>query len=183
MSTSIDELPMDSIMSDNIQLSIHNDLQSQDFSVKQLSLDQTTISQIVNGLQQASVAGVTSLPSRDIPMNQQNIVQDEQIQPNYIPYKKEITDYIQESINENNQNNQINQNNTSHLDNFYDSIQLPLLISVLYFLFQLPIFKQTLFKYTGDFLFHKDGNANVYGLLFISILFGFTVYSANYVID
>jgi len=192
MSTSINDLPTDTIMSDNIQLSIRNDLQNNEqntsltaaSSVKQLALDQTTISQIVNGLQQASITGATSLPNRDIPMNQQNIIHDEQIQPNYIPQpqKRELTDYIEQSTDEFRQYN-YNKNNTSQLDNFYDTLQLPLLIAVLYFLFQLPIFKQTLFKYTGDFLFHKDGNANVYGLLVISILFGLTVYSASYIID
>jgi hypothetical protein len=120
-------------------------------------------------------------------MNQQNIIHDEQIQPNYIPQqqKRELTDYIEQSTDEFRQYNYNtnNTNNTNNLDNFYDTLQLPLLIAVLYFLFQLPIFKQTLFKYTGDFLFHKDGNANVYGLLVISILFGLTVYSASYIID
>ncbi len=49
------------------------------------SLDQTTISQIVNGLQQASVNGATKLPSRDIPMTTSGHNTDPQIQPNYVP--------------------------------------------------------------------------------------------------
>lgn len=57
----------------------------------QLSLDQITISQIVNGLQQASLAGATTLPSRDIPQNTEQLTNDAQIQPNYVPpLKREI---------------------------------------------------------------------------------------------
>ena len=61
-----------------------------------LSLDQTTISQIVNGLQQASVTGATLLPSRDIPRNTDRITQDPNVQPNYIPPPK-IEDYLRDS--------------------------------------------------------------------------------------
>ena len=41
-----------------------------------MTLDQLTINQIVSGLQQASSTGATQLPSRDIAMNTNNIVQD-----------------------------------------------------------------------------------------------------------
>ena len=40
---------------------------------------------MISDLQKASQSGATTLPSRDIPMNTNNITQDEQIQPNYIP--------------------------------------------------------------------------------------------------
>ena len=50
-----------------------------------VSLDQTTINQIVNGLQQASVNGATQLPSRDIPMNTSSLTHDINITPNFIP--------------------------------------------------------------------------------------------------
>ena len=46
------------------------------------------------------------------------------------------------------------------LDSIYDEIQTPLLISILYFLFQLPIMKKTLFKYI-PYLCHSDGNYNL----------------------
>ena len=60
-----------------------------------LSLDQITINQIVSGLQQASSTGATQLPSRDIPRNVENIVNDEQVQPNYIPPSSN-EDYIKD---------------------------------------------------------------------------------------
>ena len=63
-----------------------------------ISLDQSTISQIVNSLQQVSNTGATSLPSRDIPQSTENITQDVSVQPNYIP-PPEVIDYIND-INE-----------------------------------------------------------------------------------
>jgi hypothetical protein len=105
----------------------------------QLSLDQTTISQIVNGLQQASLAGATQLPSRDIPTHTEQLTHDLQVQPNYVPEPKN-NDYILE--NEDDINNYYNQEKVDNsLDSIYDEIQAPLLLAVLYFLFQLPFFK------------------------------------------
>jgi hypothetical protein len=148
-----------------------------------LTLDQTTISQIVNGLQQASVAGATLLPSRDIPRNTDVITQDPNVQPNYIPplpqnmvkddYIKdyETNDEIMNSYHKNAQRN-------SSIDEMYNEIQVPLLLSILYFLFQLPFFKKFLFTYL-PILFSNDGNLNINGFLFTSILFGLVFHMLN----
>jgi hypothetical protein len=138
-----------------------------------MTLDQNTISQIVNGLQQASISGMTSLPSRDIPTSTNNIISDPYVQPNYIPPPPPIkTDFI------NNEHLYLDYNrdkNTNTLDNLYDEIQNPLLLGLLYFMFQLPVFKRFLFHYT-PFLFNTDANYNVQGLFFTSALFGFLYY-------
>jgi len=141
-----------------------------------LSLDQTTINSIVNGLQQASASGATLLPSRDIPQNQEQITRDPQIQPNYIP-STEIGDYI----DHHEQNDEIvgkyqnQERNTNSLDAMYDELQTPLLLCVLFFLFQLPFFKKYLFIYVPG-LFLKDGNYNIYGFVFMSIFFALVYY-------
>ena len=142
-----------------------------------VSLDQSTINQIVNGLQQASSAGLTQLQSRDIPRNTENIIQDPQIQANYIPPNRETEDYIGD-YEDNDEiiskyNRRVEQD--SSLDQLYDEIQVPLLICILYFLFQLPIFRRLLFKYF-PVLFFRDGNINIYGYLFTSVLFGTLYY-------
>jgi hypothetical protein len=142
-----------------------------------MTLDQQTISQIVNGLQQASVTGATQLPSRDIPQSVNNIIHDPQIQANYIApeqqndYIREYDDTNQDIINNYNKNLR----HSDSLDELYNEIQVPLLISTLYFLFQLPIFKKYLYKFFPA-LFSKDGNINIYGLLFMSSLFGMLYY-------
>ena len=61
------------------------------------------------------------------------------------------------------------------LDSLYDEIQGPLLLAVLYFIFQLPIFKRVIYKYL-PFLCNMDGNYNINGLFFVCALFGFIYY-------
>jgi hypothetical protein len=151
-----------------------------------ISLDQTTISQIVNGLQQATISGATQLSSRDISMETVSHNVDQMVQPNYIPpppLNKEENNYIQ---NEEDINNIINNFSSSvqrenMLDRFYNELQTPLLLMVLYFLFQLPFFKSLLFKYI-PFLFLNDGNYNIKGLLFISFLFSLVFYNIHLIL-
>ena len=174
--TSINDLPTDPMGSNanNISMSAS---EKQPSTQSTMSLDQSTISQIVNGLQQASVAGATMLPSRDIPQNTQALTQDAYIQPNYVPPPTN-TDYINDvdysNINSYGKEEQIK----NSLDTIYDELQTPLLISILYFLFQLPILKQTLFKYI-PLLCHNDGNYNLNGLFFTSVAFGFLYFSLS----
>jgi|UniRef100_A0A6C0D8B7 hypothetical protein len=141
-----------------------------------VSLDQTTINQIVSGLQQASSTGATQLASRDIPRNTENISHDPQIQPNYIPPQSN-NDYITEEEENDDivQNYNKREKQGDSLDQLYEELQIPLLISVLYFLFQLPIFKRYLYKFFPA-LFSKDGNINLYGFAFTSSLFGMLYY-------
>jgi hypothetical protein len=177
--TSINDLPTDptngGTIGGNISLTA-NEIPSQNQNQglpSQLSLDQSTISQIVNGLQQASLAGATSLPSRDIPINTEQLTKDVYIQPNYVP-QPVLRDYINETDEDINRYYK-QENVKNSLDSIYDEIQTPLLLAIMYFLFQLPIFKKTIFKYLS-FLCHSDGNYNINGLLFISALFGFIYY-------
>jgi hypothetical protein len=146
-----------------------------------ISLDQSTISMIVNGLQQASLSGATQLPSRDIPMNTTGITSDPHVQPNYVPpppqnHEDYIKNYEQSSdmVDKYNANKQ----RQNSLDDMYNEIQTPLLLAVLYFLFQLPFFRKFLFTYF-PVLFLNDGNLNINGFLFSSALFGLIYYGLN----
>ncbi len=56
-------------------------------------VDQGSISNLVTGLQQATMNGATQLPSRDIPVTSHHISQDPEIQQNYVP-PAETEDYI-----------------------------------------------------------------------------------------
>lgn len=137
-----------------------------------VSLDQTTINQIVNGLQQASMTGATTLPSRDIPQNTTQLTQDVYVNPNYVPPQSQKKDYIDdEPVRMNYQEENIRNN----MDAFYDEFQTPFLLGIIYFIFQLPVFKKTIFKYMS-FLCNNDGNYNLNGLIFVSSLFGFIYY-------
>ena len=69
-------------------------------------------------------------------------------------------------------------NVTNSLDEMYNEIQTPLLLSILYFLFQLPFFRRFLFSYF-PILFANDGNYNLNGYLFCSVLFGLLFHLLN----
>jgi hypothetical protein len=187
--TSINDLPTDPTnggsingnVNGNINLVVNEMQQSSNqlgsnMNSGPVSLDQTTISQIVNGLQQASLAGATSLPSRDIPLNTESLTKDVYVQPNYVPPPTN-RDYIVENDEDINKYYKEEKMNNS-LDKIYDELQAPLLLAILYFLFQLPFFKKLIFKYL-PFFCHSDGNYNINGLLFTCALFGFIYYSLS----
>ena len=145
-----------------------------------LSLDQSTISLIVNGLQQASISGATQLPSRDIPMTTSGHSTDPQVQPNYVPPPQNPVDYIKNYEESSDMVDEYNKNMSrqNSLDDMYNEIQTPLLLAVLYFLFQLPFFRKFLFSYF-PILFSNDGNFNINGFIFSSVLFGLLYYTLN----
>jgi hypothetical protein len=173
--TNINELPMGG----DIKMMVTETAQQQQQPPNQMTLDQTTINQIVSGLQSASVAGITQLPSRDIPRSSEHITQDPSVQPNYMPTPTK-TDYIKESITT---EEMIQQHNYTaekerESEKLYDELQTPVLLAVLYFLFQLPIVRKILFQYL-PILFSSDGNININGLGFMSIGFGLSYYFIN----
>lgn len=179
--TSINELPTDPTsggsMGGNIGMDItdvNRDEQSpRASSSQQVGLDQQTISQIVSGLQKASITGATQLPSRDMPTSTEQISADPEIQPNYVP-PPESRNYINE-IDEDIQL-QYQKQDTSSMDSLYDEIQIPILLAVLYFLFQLPVIKNLINTYLS-FLCNNDGNYNINGLFAVSVAFGTLFYS------
>lgn len=180
-STSIHELPTDPTGGGNVSNNISFSAAempntSNQASSTSLTLDQSTISQIVSGIQQASSSGATLLPSRDIPRTTETMMHDSQIQANYIPQVQQ-RDYIKdyESPQEilDNYNRSVKQTDT--LDDVYEEFQIPLLLAILFFFFQLPIFKKKLFTFL-PFLFFKDGNYNIQGFIFMSVLFGLCYY-------
>jgi hypothetical protein len=174
--TSINDLPTDPGAGGSIGGNVNLVINETTPSSNTMSLDQSTISQIVNGLQQASLAGATSLPSRDIPLNTEQLTKDVEVQPNYIP-APQMKDYINETDEDIN-NYYRSEKMENSLDSVYDELQAPLLLAVLYFLFQLPFFKRGILKYL-PFLCHTDGNYNFNGLLFVCALFGFIYYSLS----
>ena len=112
---------------------------------------QNVMNELVNGLQRASASGMTNLPSRDIPMNTMDMMSDAQVKPNYVPQyppKEEVDDYISQHekdvMNEESYNSRVNKVDT--MENIYKLIQVPLLVSILYFAFQLPIFRKYILK-------------------------------------
>ena len=138
--------------------------------------EQKMMNEVVTGIQQANASGALSLPSRDIPSNTVHFA-DEEVKPNYVPQPPQQHDYIQNTDTE----HEImarrinNKNSRDSLEILYDEFQIPIIIGLLYFIFQLPIVKTKLLILLPS-LFSKDGNPNLTGYIFNSIFFGVLYY-------
>lgn len=121
------------------------------------------------------------LPSRDIVHDTSHYNHDEQIQPNYIPKANVSSNYVleQEMTTEKNMREyEEKKRRESKLDMMINEFQTPIFIAVLFFLFQLPIINAMIFKrFSFLSIINDDGNFNMYGLLFKSVLFGGLYYS------
>lgn len=127
------------------------------------------------------------LPSRDIPQDTTDYTHDLQTRANYIPSPSYNKDYIKEheDVTEEIVEKHKKQLHRERLvDTIINVIQTPVFISILYFIFQMPIINTLLYKFfKGWYLYKEDGNMNMYGLLFKSGLFGVMYYSSSNIID
>ena len=100
---------------------------------------------------------------------------DKQIQPNFIP--EESGDYIEEQnvYDSMRQKKMEQQKRDKNMEYLYDEFQLPILIMVLFFIFQLPFTKN---KFVALFpnLFKRDGNITMGGYIVKTLLFGSCFY-------
>lgn len=152
----------------NVSMSVSEPVQHQPQQNQQY---QQQMNQMVNGLQQASMQGLTDLQTRDIPITTQQVTQDQQVQPNYIPPSvKEQYIQPQEDVPPPPPQNDI------------DQYKLPLMAGIIFLIFQMPILKQTLQKNVKQ-LFKEDGNFNEYGMIVFSGLFAGAFYSSIKMID
>ena len=107
--------------------------QSQQSAKNLADLSKDSINKIIQGLQDASKTGSTNLPSRDIPMMTEQIMHDNSARPNFVPSPPaEKANYIQDEETMETLINQKKNQHQNNMDNFYDEIQTPLLIMILY---------------------------------------------------
>ena len=131
-----------------------------------------------------------ALPSRDIPMDQSNYTHDEQVQANYIPpvpdSVKKTTEYVkqyEEATEKRVRFHDEEKAKQSRFDTLVEEGQIPILVAVLFFIFHMPIVDQQILKHLSFLALHDlDGNFNVYGLLFKSMLFGSLFYTMTQII-
>jgi hypothetical protein len=129
----------------------------------QTQMTPDVINQLLNDINEASMKGDTQLLPRDIPMQTEI---DKESTPNYIPNEGEK--YISDE-------KPTYKLKAENMDKIYDELQVPILLAIIYFLFQLPIFRNFMFN-TFPFMFSKDGNANIQGYFGFSIMFGIFYY-------
>ena len=116
------------------------------------------------------------LPSRDIPVDTTQYLNDEQVQPNYIPMHKLTSDYIKDYEDENEkpmQEYKQKKHRESLVDRVFTELQGPLFVAILFFIFQMPIVTRLMYSNLSFLsIYNSDGNMNFYGLFIKSIMFG-----------
>lgn len=158
------------------------------------------MNEMISGLQRASASGMTNLPSRDIPMNTSNIMNDAQINSNFIPNPRvhaqgqQINQHGPQPMSSNNYIEEHEQDMTSeekyknsqvinsNAENIYKLIQIPVIIGILYFAFQLPVTRKYVLKFIPS-VFNPDGNYNISGLIFMSVLFAGSFFGLSKVLE
>lgn len=139
----------------------------------QISREQ--IAEIVQEIQHASSKDMTQLPSRDIPLDTRSFVQDEQMRPNYVP-RSQQKDYIDDHNTEQYLlRHQQQRKETDTMDAFYNELQIPIFVMILFFFFQMPFVSKNMRKYLPS-LYNTDANPNFWGYIFQTLLFGILFY-------
>jgi len=185
--TSIDDLPMSSqhnhlggfggggggggggasmVYSPNVESAMTNT------QYNQQQIPPNVMNEVMQGVQKASANGMTMIPTRDIPMNPNAFTHDEQIKANYVPDHNTERDYIREhiSMDEIIRDNARSQNRMDTIEAIYIDLQIPILLGVMYFIFQMPFFRAQLLHFLPS-MFAADGNFNIVGLTGTSVIF------------
>nr|QFG75140.1 MAG: hypothetical protein [Megaviridae environmental sample] len=160
-------------MQPQMQPQMHQQLPSQ--------IQQQEMNTLVSNIQQASMNGGTTLPSRDIPTNTSHLAIDRQIQQNNIPenddylsHMPEISSMINRSIQQ--------KNRSDNYSVLFEEAQLPLLVSLLFLLYHIPVTK-LFFKQNLPFIFNNEQTMTLKGNITLSILFGLTYYIGVKLLD
>ena len=117
-----------------------------------------------------------SLPPKDIPLDTSGF-RDESAKPNYIPQHRLTEDYVLD------QEERIRETKSSSIDTKFDLIaelQMPIIVSLLFLVFQVETINRLMaryLKFAG--FFGEDGNLNIMGMLFKSVVFGSIYYGVT----
>ena len=157
------------------------------------------MNEMISGLQRASASGMTNLPSSDIPTTTSNMMNDAQIKPNFIPnpqaqVHQQINQYGPHPMPSNNyieeheqdmtseEKYRKSQSDNSNAENIYKLMQIPVIVGILYFAFQLPVTRTYVLKFIPS-VFNSDGNYNISGLIFMSSLFAASFFGLSKVLE
>jgi|TARA_R110002020_G_scaffold209088_9_gene415021 hypothetical protein len=174
----IDNLPNELKPAENVKMSVSEASVSNNVITE---LSKESISQIVNGLQEAGASQLTGLPSKHIPNQNSQVSFDPNVKVNHIPSVEESKmNYIEDdnTFEEIVEKSRQKENNDARLEQIYDEFQTPILGMVLYFLLQLP-YIQKIFIRNFPSLFNKDGFHTLSGYMVQTVLFGVGFYGLN----
>lgn len=131
--------------------------------------------ELITSLQKAASNGMTQLPSRDIPMNTATVHEDEEVRANYIPSIE--GDYItkHQTSEEIVRQNAKKQREKDQWDDIFNELSFPLLVSTLYFMYQLPMVRKA-FLNTLPMCYCASGEVNLTGRIVNGFVFGAIIY-------
>jgi hypothetical protein len=115
----------------------------------------------------------TELPARDIPRETVNHTTDAQVTVNYVPPKQE--EYIEQ------QPVHYQQPTQSKIDKLFEEFKLPILLSVLYFIFQMPTVQSFIIRVFPSIA--HSGELTTLGVAVKSILFGLAYHVSMFMMD
>lgn len=163
------------------------------------AIPQDMVSQIIQQLQQGggggSVTGasnpIATFPSRDVPNTFADLTQDPATRANFVPgmggglggggFDNVGGDYIRDYDQQG--NTKQTQPPKSMLDaSWMDELMLPIIMSAIFFLFQLPFINRQLRLFFPT-LFTKEGHLDIFGLVIKSLLFGAGCYGIKKMAD
>ena len=164
------DLTIQEINKNNNNQQVH----TQQAPIQQVHTQQEQVSSLVSGIQKAAAAGITGLPSRDIPKNESVVNSDPNIKSDWIEDKAKVADYIttEETQNQVLEAHKSNVEKENQIQNLFSHIQIPIMVALLYCIFQTPIIKNNMTEYLG-FLYKKNGHLKNIGYIVTSSLFGF----------
>jgi hypothetical protein len=151
---------------------------------QQQQIPGNVMNEVLQGVQRASANSMTMIPTRDIPMTPNVYTHDEQARPNYVPQPQQSmgmsggnADYIKDHTSMENivRANARQSNQIDTIEAIYYDLQMPILIGVLYFIFQMPVFRAQLLHFLPS-LFGEDGNFKIMGLTATSVMFAGTFF-------
>jgi len=144
--------------------------------------DTKDMNALVTSIQTASATGALQLPQRDVPQSQDHLTHDSQVRANYVPPAG--ADYIGAGPTSDEIMRQHAAKQKAHDagDRTLDMLQMPIILSILYFAFQMPIIRK--FAYDKlPFLFSKDGNPTTVGSAIASMAFAGAYTALTYGLD
>lgn len=177
--TSIDDLPMNQVITDATPVQQYvappaptQPAPSVSFS-NPTGLSPEALQHLANVLSKQQGA----LPSRDIPRETGYISNDQQVKPNYMPRADNLAnltdahDIYNELLEK--QRAKVSQQNT--MDYVLDELQFPLIVAVIYFIFQLPYVTRAFYNVFPS-MHMTDGNPALSMFVFKSCVVGAIIY-------
>ena len=133
-------------------------------------------------LKDASSAGLTSLPTRDIPSEPEQPT-DPLVVQNVVP-KPSRTNYIEEEANADTiiENKKSKEESASFYNDLITQNYIPILASLLFFLTQLPTTRAFIAK-NLPFCYLADGETTLQGMILMSAIFGMTLVAVDYALE